>query len=205
MEEMETCISIASGKRPISHSGFDLQASSPSCVARWAGHSPPALSPQPILGCQDHTSLISERLICMMSSWVLGLSLLICPALFCPAGSPCRLDFSWGTCFQKPCSARPRGCLESCPPLCQGLGPDFCWAVQVTQQSSGLLPIYHMAYVQYQSLAVPTSALVSPAETSCPGAEGLESAWAIGNPLTSTQVPSAGMEKSPGLHSRGAS
>lgn len=68
LEEMETCISIALGKRPISHSGFDLQASSPSCMARWAGH-----SPQPILGCQDHTSLISDRLICMMSFWVLGI------------------------------------------------------------------------------------------------------------------------------------
>lgn len=165
---------------------------------------PPALSPQPILGCQDHTSLISDRLICMMSSWMLGIEPSDLPSSVLSCRVP-LLGSSWGTCFQEPCSARPRGCLGSCPPLCRGLGPDFCWAVQVTQQSSGLLPIYHMAYVQYQSLAVPTSALVSPAETSCPGAEGLESAWAIGNPPTSTQVLSAGMEKSPGLHSRGAS
>lgn len=57
LEEMETCISIALGKRPISHSGFDLQASSPSCMARWAGHSPQLSALSPFLAAKTTPAL----------------------------------------------------------------------------------------------------------------------------------------------------
>lgn len=57
LEGMEACISIASGKRPISHSGFELQASSPSCVARWAGHSPQLSALSPFLAAKTTPAL----------------------------------------------------------------------------------------------------------------------------------------------------
>lgn len=48
------------------------------------------------------------------------------------------------------------------------LGSDICRAVQGDLAKLwGLLPVYYVAYLQYQSLAVPPSALVFPAEPSC--------------------------------------
>lgn len=72
-EEMETGVSIALGKRLVSHGGYRPPGTFPApCgpAVSWAGGSAP--STQPIPGFRAHTSLISDLLICMISFWVLG-------------------------------------------------------------------------------------------------------------------------------------
>lgn len=87
--DLETCISIAWGKIPSSHSGFDLQASSPSCVARRAGHSPSSQpSAHPWLP-RPHQPYLGPASLHDVSLGAGGRAFLIRPALLCPAGSPC--------------------------------------------------------------------------------------------------------------------
>lgn len=82
----------------------------------------PPPSPQPVLGFCAKTSLISDLLICMRSFWVLGIEP-SCPALPYSVLQAPMLGSSWGTCFQKPCSARPRGdACSSCAPILKCFG-----------------------------------------------------------------------------------
>lgn len=85
---------------------------------------------------------------------------MLCPALFCPAGSP------WWAHPGEPAQRGPGEVPVVLPlPFASVVGSDFCWAVQGgLAKLWGLLPVHHMAYLQHQSLAVPPSAWGSSAE-----------------------------------------